>query len=73
MVAQTTRQSITVRFMPLPQDDPKQRQPNIERARTLLGGWEPKVPLAEGLQKTVSYFEKVVSDSQNKTAETLSV
>jgi len=40
---------------PLPQDDPKQRRPDITRARTLLG-WEPKVPLSEGLKKTIEYF-----------------
>ena len=45
--------------MPLPQDDPKQRQPNIERAKSLLG-WEPKIPLAEGLKKTVDYFANVI-------------
>jgi dTDP-glucose 4,6-dehydratase len=42
-------------YEPLPTDDPKQRRPDITRARTLLG-WEPKVGLAEGLQKTVGYF-----------------
>jgi len=72
MVAKTTRKSITVRFMPLPQDDPKQRQPNIDRARALLG-WEPAVPLADGLQRTVAYFEKLVSGSDSKKVETLSV
>ena len=46
---------VRVKHMPLPQDDPKQRQPNIERAKTLLG-WQPKVPLAEGLKTTVAYF-----------------
>ncbi len=40
---------------PLPADDPKQRQPDITRARTTLG-FEPKVPLAEGLKRTVAYF-----------------
>jgi dTDP-glucose 4,6-dehydratase len=40
---------------PLPQDDPKQRKPDITRARTLLH-WEPKVPLKEGLKKTIEYF-----------------
>ena len=40
---------------PLPVDDPKVRQPDITRARTLLG-WEPKVPLEEGLPKTLDYF-----------------
>jgi dTDP-glucose 4,6-dehydratase len=42
---------------PLPVDDPKIRQPDITRARTLLG-WEPKVPLNEGLGKTLAYFRQ---------------
>jgi len=42
---------------PLPEDDPKRRQPDITRARTILG-WEPKVPLAEGLPTTIAYFRK---------------
>ena len=42
-------------YRPLPEDDPKQRQPDITRARTLLG-WEPKVALEEGLTKTLAYF-----------------
>jgi dTDP-glucose 4,6-dehydratase len=44
-------------FKPLPTDDPKVRQPDITRARTLLG-WEPKVPLEEGLTSTIEYFKK---------------
>jgi len=40
----------------LPQDDPKQRRPDITRARKWLG-WEPAVPLAEGLESTIRYFE----------------
>ncbi len=42
-------------FADLPADDPHQRQPDITRARSLLG-WEPKVPLSEGLDHTISYF-----------------
>ena len=42
--------------LPLPQDDPKQRQPNIGQARAVLG-WEPKVQLREGLTKTIAYFD----------------
>jgi dTDP-glucose 4,6-dehydratase len=42
---------------PLPVDDPKVRQPDITRARTILG-WEPKVPLSEGLPKTLAYFRE---------------
>jgi UDP-glucuronate decarboxylase len=46
-------------FKPLPSDDPKQRQPNIELARKELG-WEPKVPLKEGLIKTIAYFDELL-------------
>ena len=42
-------------FQPLPEDDPKQRRPDIGKARALLG-WEPRVPLEEGLRLTVEYF-----------------
>ena len=45
---------------PLPADDPKVRQPDITRARTLLH-WEPKVTLEEGLLKTIDYFRTKVS------------
>lgn len=45
--------------LPLPQDDPKQRQPDISLAREALG-WEPKTELREGLAKTIAYFEKEV-------------
>lgn len=54
-IAKATGKEIEITKMPLPQDDPKQRQPNISRARDLLG-WEPKIPLSEGLEKTVRYF-----------------
>jgi UDP-glucuronate decarboxylase len=45
---------------PLPSDDPKQRQPNIELAKAKLG-WEPKVNLEDGLKETIAYFKKVVN------------
>lgn len=44
-------------YEPLPQDDPKQRQPNITKAREILG-WEPKVDRSEGLKRTLEYFKK---------------
>ena len=47
-------------YKPLPVDDPKQRRPDITRARTLLG-WEPKVQLEEGLIKTIEYFRTKVA------------
>jgi UDP-glucuronate decarboxylase len=53
---------IQVKHLPLPEDDPKQRQPNIERAKRLLG-WEPTVPLAEGLKRTVAYFERSINNN----------
>jgi nucleoside-diphosphate-sugar epimerase len=42
---------------PLPENDPKQRRPDISRAKALLG-WEPKVSLDEGLKPTVAYFRR---------------
>ena len=48
---------VKVSYRPLPQDDPRQRQPDITRARNLLG-WEPTVPLKEGLARTVAYFSE---------------
>jgi dTDP-glucose 4,6-dehydratase len=47
-------------FKPLPMDDPRQRRPDITRARELLG-WEPHVPLEEGLRETLAWFRKVTS------------
>ncbi len=58
-VGKATGKDIKIKYFPLPQDDPRQRKPNIERAQKLLG-WEPKVNLAEGLKKTVGYFSGVV-------------
>ncbi len=48
-----------IRHLPLPGDDPKQRQPDITLARTELG-WEPRVSLEEGLDKTIAYFRGLV-------------
>jgi UDP-glucuronate decarboxylase len=50
-----------VQYLPLPQDDPKQRKPDISRAQTLLG-WNPTIPLSEGLQKTIAYFKELVDN-----------
>lgn len=54
-VANATGKEIKVKYLPLPQDDPKQRRPDIQRARKLLN-WQPKISLAEGLKKTAEYF-----------------
>ena len=52
---------------PLPQDDPRQRQPDIARARELLD-WEPTVPLAEGLERTVAYFREDLAHAAAREA-----
>ena len=49
----------TIEHLPLPPDDPKQRRPDITRARNTLG-WEPKVALREGLKQSIPYFERVL-------------
>ena len=67
-VAQAIGRDIKITHLPLPQDDPKQRQPNITRAKNLLG-WEPTIPLAEGLKKTVAYFAERITQKDNKTAK----
>ncbi len=59
VIAQTGSKS-KIEFRPLPQDDPKQRQPNIARAKAELN-WEPTVPLAEGLKRTIAYFDGLLS------------
>jgi dTDP-glucose 4,6-dehydratase len=57
LIIRMTGSSSQVVFKDLPADDPKVRQPDITRARTLLG-WEPKVPLDEGLTATIAYFRQ---------------
>lgn len=47
-------------FMPLPQDDPKQRQPDISLAKSKLD-WQPKVQLEDGLKETIAYFRKTLN------------
>ena len=58
VVAETGSKSPIV-FRPLPQDDPKQRRPDISQAQAKLG-WEPKVSLADGLRETVAYFRRTL-------------
>jgi UDP-glucuronate decarboxylase len=48
--------------LPLPADDPTQRQPNIDLAKLELNGWEPKVQLREGLGRTIEYFDKLLAE-----------
>jgi UDP-glucuronate decarboxylase len=55
-VIQLTHSKSTIVYRPLPSDDPLQRQPNIDEARSRLN-WEPKIQLDEGLRKAIQYFE----------------
>lgn len=58
-VIELTDSKSKIKFMPLPMDDPKQRQPNIELAKQVLG-WTPKIQLEEGLRNTIDYFQRVI-------------
>jgi dTDP-glucose 4,6-dehydratase len=60
-IVRATGSKSKIVYKPLPTDDPKQRRPDITRARTLLG-WEPKVGLVEGLGKTIEWFRPRISD-----------
>jgi len=51
--------------LPLPQDDPKQRQPNIKMAKVQLG-WEPAVSLHEGLARTIAYFDRLLAENRKQ-------
>jgi UDP-glucuronate decarboxylase len=57
--------SVSIEHLPLPSDDPRQRKPDIALAERELG-WTPKVPLREGLQKTIDYFDKLLSESPDQ-------
>ena len=59
-----------VEYLPLPEDDPKQRQPDISRARKLLD-WNPTIPLGEGLEKTIAYFKERVEKGEQAAVSTL--
>ena len=50
-------------YLPLPEDDPVQRQPDIQLAKEKLNGWQPKVQLTEGLTKTIAYFDELLKAS----------
>jgi UDP-glucuronate decarboxylase len=58
-VIEVTGSNSTIDYQPLPQDDPKQRQPDISLAKQELG-WEPTIQLREGLEKTADYFRRVL-------------
>jgi nucleoside-diphosphate-sugar epimerase len=61
LVIEMTGSSSKIEQLPLPQDDPRVRRPDISRARKLLG-WEPSIPLKDGLRRTIEFFRTLPSD-----------
>jgi dTDP-glucose 4,6-dehydratase len=64
-ILEITGSNSRVVFHPLPEDDPRQRRPDIRRAREILG-WEPKVSRLDGLRKTLPYFRETVSNLRDR-------
>ena len=62
-ILRITGSSSELTRMPLPQDDPQQRRPDIAMARDVLG-WEPKVPLEQGLERTIEYFRTILEPAR---------
>lgn len=57
-----------IEYRPLPEDDPKQRCPDIQRARELLN-WQPRVPIEAGLKRTITYFETVLANDREEASK----
>ena len=64
LVIELTNSKSKIIHMPLPQDDPMQRQPVIDLAKKELNGWEPKIHLREGLGKTINYFDGLIKSNK---------
>jgi UDP-glucuronate decarboxylase len=64
MVIDLTGSKSRIVHRPLPEDDPKQRRPDISQAQKLLS-WKPKTALSEGLPKTIAYFERLLADNSS--------
>ena len=67
LIIEMTGAKSRLRFEPLPSDDPRQRQPDISMAKSVLK-WEPKIPLQEGLTKTIAYFETALRKEGSESA-----
>jgi UDP-glucuronate decarboxylase len=61
-----------VKYYPLPEDDPRQRKPDITRAKQLLG-WQPTIPLREGLERTIAYFTEQIGRRQQQQQQSARV
>jgi UDP-glucuronate decarboxylase len=63
-IIELTSSSSKIVFLPLPEDDPMQRRPDISLAKSRLNGWEPSIQLKEGLVKTINYFEQLIKNDE---------
>jgi dTDP-glucose 4,6-dehydratase len=63
IVVELTGSASPIVYRPLPEDDPKVRRPDITRARTMLG-WSPKVPVRQGVERTIEYFQSLVGSDR---------
>ena len=63
MVIELTGSRSALVHRPLPQDDPRQRRPDISQAKDVLG-WAPRTPLEEGLKRTIRYFDELLSEDR---------
>ena len=68
LVLELTGSRSIIERRPLPVDDPRHRQPNIDRAKALLG-WQPRVELREGLIRTITYFDDLLRDNDRESVE----
>jgi dTDP-glucose 4,6-dehydratase len=69
LVLKVTGSKSRIKYEPLPQDDPRQRRPDITKARQLLG-WEPKIDLESGLRLSLDYFRGAVEKEDSQPADT---
>jgi UDP-glucuronate decarboxylase len=60
IILRLTKSKSKIVYLPLPEDDPVQRQPDIKLAKKLLDNWEPRIQIEEGLINTISYFKKII-------------
>ena len=62
LILKLTGSSSKIKFLPLPEDDPKKRKPDIKKAKEILN-WQPQVSLEEGLKKTIEYFKEKIKNA----------
>jgi UDP-glucuronate decarboxylase len=72
LIIELTASKSKLNFEPLPQDDPRQRKPDLSRVKAVLA-WEPKTQLREGLGKTIAYFDKMLSVGSTPALTAISV